>query len=96
MPILNICFITLAVMGSNAAATMLWSKYCPSLRDTGVVSSATGFLDFLSYIAAAISNAVFPMAVPVIGWKGLISVWIGLMILGIIVALPYKKIVKNR
>ena len=95
LPILNICFITLAVMGSNAAATMLWSKYCPSLRDTGVVSSATGFLDFLSYIAAAISNAVFPLAVPVIGWKGLISVWIGLMILGIIVALPYKKMLKR-
>lgn len=94
IPILNICFITLAVMGSNAAATMLWSKYCPSLRDTGVVSSATGFLDFLSYIAAAISNAVFPGAVGVIGWKGLIAVWIGLMILGVIVALPYKKFKK--
>ena len=90
-PILNICFITLAVMASNASATMLWSKYCPSLRDTGVVSSATGFLDFLSYMAAAISNAVFPGAVGVIGWKGLIAVWFGLMILGIAVALPYGK-----
>ena len=91
VPVLNICFLTLAVMASNAAATMLWSKYCPSLRDTGVVSSATGFLDFLSYMAAAISNAVFPAAVPFIGWKGLIAVWFGLMILGIAVALPYGK-----
>lgn len=91
MPILNICFITLAVMASNASATMLWSKYCPDLRDTGVVSSATGFLDFLSYIAAAISNVVFPGAVAVIGWKNLIAVWFGLMILGVIVALPYGR-----
>lgn len=90
-PILNICFITLAVMASNASATMLWSKYCPSLRDTGVVSSATGFLDFLSYIAAAVSNVVFPGAVEVIGWKNLIAVWFGLMIIGIIVALPYGR-----
>ncbi len=96
MPILNICFITLAVMGSNAAATMLWSKYCPSLRDTGVVSSATGFLDFLSYMAAAISNVVFPGAVSVIGWKNLILVWFGLMIVAVIVALPFKAFKKAK
>ena len=95
-PIINICFITLAVMASNASATMLWSKYCPSLRDTGVVSSATGFLDFLSYIAAAVSNVVFPGAVAVIGWGNLILVWFGLMILGIVVALPYGKVKRAR
>ena len=91
VPFLNVCFMTLAIMGSNAAATMLWSKYCPSLRDTGVVSSATGFLDFLSYMAAAISNVVFGKAVDAIGWKNLIAVWFGLMIVGVIVALPYRR-----
>lgn len=95
MPLLNICFITFAVMASNASATMLWSKYCPSLRDTGVVSGATGFLDFLSYMAAAVSNVVFPGAVEAIGWKNLIAVWFGLMILGIVVALPYGKFKKS-
>ena len=48
-PVLNICLFVLAIMASNGAATMLWSRYCPSLRDTGMVSSATGFLDFVSY-----------------------------------------------
>ena len=94
-PIPNVVFITLSVMASNASATMLWSKYCPSLRDTGMVSSATGFLDFLSYIAAAISNAVSPMMVSAIGWGNLILVWFGLMVLGIIVALPFDKMKKK-
>ena len=58
-PILNIVCLVLAIMSSGGAATMLWSRYCPSLRDTGMVSTATGFLDFLSYMAAAFANFVF-------------------------------------
>ncbi|MBQ5927211.1 MAG: MFS transporter, partial [Clostridia bacterium] len=44
-PVLNVGLIVLAIMASGGASTMLWSRYCPSLRDTGVVSGATGFLD---------------------------------------------------
>jgi len=91
LPVLNIVFIVLAIMAANGAATMLWSCYCPSLRDTGMVSSATGFLDFLSYMAAALANLVFANAVNAIGWGNLILVWFGLVVLGIIVSLPYKK-----
>ena len=86
----NIVFIVLAIMSSNGAASMLWSVYCPSLRDTGMVSTATGFLDFVSYMAAALANLVFANAVGVIGWGNLILVWLGLVVLGIVVALPYK------
>ena len=93
--ILNIIFIVLAIMSSNGAATMLWSRYCPSLRDTGMVSSATGFLDFLSYMAAAAANLIFANAATAIGWSNLILVWLGLMIFGIIIALPYNKIRKS-
>lgn len=92
IPVLNIIFIVLAIMSSNGAASMLWSRYCPSLRDTGMVSSVTGFLDFLSYMAAAAANLVFANAATSIGWKNLILVWFGLMIVGVIVALPYRKI----
>ena len=94
-PVLNIIFIVLAIMSSNAAATMLWSRYCPSLRDTGLVSSATGFLDFLSYSAAALANITFSGAIEAIGWGNLILVWTGLVTLGVIVALPYRKILKK-
>ena len=87
---LNIVFIVLAIMSSNGAANMLWSRYCPSLRDTGMVSSATGFLDFLSYIAAALANLVFANAATSIGWKNLILVWLSLMVVGVVISLPYK------
>ncbi len=88
---LNIVFIVLAIMASNGAASMLWSVYCPSLRDTGMVSTATGFLDFLSYMAAALANLIFANAVGVIGWKNLILTWIALVLIGVIVSLPYRK-----
>lgn len=90
-PALNIAFIVLAIMSSNGSASMLWSRYCPSLRDTGMVSSVTGYLDFLSYMSAATANLVFANAATTIGWSRLILVWLGLMIVGVIVALPYQK-----
>ena len=90
-PIPNMIFIVLAVISANAAATMLWSKYCPSLRDTGMVSSATGFLDFLSYMAAAASNAFSSF----ISWQILIAIWFALMVFGVIIALPFDKLKKK-
>lgn len=95
-PVLNIGFMVLAILSANCASSMLWSIYCPSLRDTGMVSSATGFLDFMSYMAAAASSSIFAGAVGNIGWSGLILVWFGLMVIGVIVALPYDKILKKR
>lgn len=92
LPVLNIICIVLAIMSSNGAASMLWSRYCPSLRDTGMVSSATGFLDFLSYMAAAAANLIFANAATSIGWGNLILVWGALMVVGVVIALPYDKI----
>jgi len=92
---LNISFMVLAILFANCASSMLWSIYCPSLRDTGMVSSATGFLDFMSYMAAAASSTIFAKAAETIGWSGLILVWFGLMVIGVIVALPYDKFLKK-
>lgn len=94
-PAVNIVLLVLAIMASNSSATMLWSRYCPSLRDTGMVSGATGFLDFLSYMAASVSSTVFAGAVDGIGWSGLVLVWGGLVALGILVALPWGKILRR-
>ncbi len=90
-PIINIGLFVLAVMSSNAAATMLYSRYCPGLRDTGMVSSATGFLDFLSYMSAAAANVVFPLLKESLGWQKLILVWIAIIAAGVIVVLPYHR-----
>ena len=94
-PVVNLVLMVLAVMANGGAASMLWSRYCPSLRDTGMVSSATGFLDFLSYMAASISSTLFADAVSSIGWSNLILVWAGLMLCGILVSLPWRKLLKT-
>lgn len=90
-PILNVICMVLAIMSANGAASMLWSRYCPSLADTGLVSSATGFLDFVSYMAASISSKLFVGAVDSIGWSGLILVWFALMVLGTVISLPFSR-----
>ena len=90
-PIMNIIFMVIAIMSSGIAATMLWSRYCPGLRDTGMVSGATGFLDFVSYMSASASSTIFANAVTTIGWRSLILVWMGLMAFGVIISLPFKR-----
>ncbi len=89
----NIVLIVLSIMSSNGAATMLWSRYCPSLRDTGIVSGVTGFLDFLSYMAAATANIVFPFLIEKQNWPWdrIILIWISLMMVGVLISLPWKK-----
>jgi hypothetical protein len=42
-------------------------------------------------MGAATANLIFPNAVAVIGWGNLILVWFGLMVIGVVIALPYKK-----
>jgi len=95
-PILNVVCLSLAILGNNLAASLMWSRYCPSLYDTGMVSTATGFLDACSYLAAATSSKVFAGAAGTLGWGVLILVWLGLMCCGIIVALPWNKLKKTQ
>ena len=90
-PIVNLVCIVLAIMGNNGSATILWSMYCPSLSDTGMVSTATGFLDCLSYMAAALANVVFATASITIGWANLVLVWCTIMIIGAFVSIKRKK-----
>ncbi len=91
----NVVCMVLGILANNCASSMLWSRYCPSLYDTGMVSSATGFLDFCSYMAASATSTLFAKAVGSIGWSGLILVWFALMCGGVIVALPFKRRIGN-
>ena len=93
-PLVNVVLIVLSIMSSNGAATMLWSRYCPSLRDTGIVSGVTGFLDFLSYMAAAAANVLFPLLIEekAWSWESVVLIWLGLMVVGVLISLPYNKI----
>lgn len=87
--LINIIFMVMAIFFNNCATTMLWSVYCPSLKDTGIVSGATGFLDFVSYMAAGASSTIFANSVSTIGWGNLILVWAGLMLVGVIISLTF-------
>ncbi len=92
IPMLNVAVMILAVLFCKCVDNIMWSRYCPSLRDTGMVSTATGYLDFLSYIAASVSTKLFASAATTIGWSGLILVWLALMLCGVAVSIPYKRI----
>lgn len=91
LPYLNIIFMVLAILTANCASNMIWSRYCPSLFDTGMVSGATGFLDCCSYLAASVATTLFANAVTDIGWGNLILVWTGLMAIGIVFSIPFKR-----
>ena len=94
-PIINIVFLILAILAANSAASLMWTRYCPGLRDTGMVSSATGYLDFISYMAASVSSKLFSNAVSAIGWGNLIFIWFALMASGFLVTLPQSKTANN-
>lgn len=91
VPIINVLLIVLAVMASNCASAMIWVVYCPGLRDTGMVSTVTGYLDFITYLAGAVSNIVFANAVSAIGWQKLILIWAALMGAGVLVSIPKRR-----
>lgn len=86
-PAVNSVLLTAAIIGSNGVSSLIWSRYCPSLYDTGLVSAATGYLDFVSYLAAALANLLFAHAVAGIGWGNLILLWCGLLVGGLCVSL---------
>ena len=90
-PVLNLIVMFLAIFTSKLADAMLWSFYCPSLKHTGMVSTATGTLDFFSYFGAAISTYVFGDIATKIGWGNLILIWFALMFLGIFFSFTPKK-----
>ena len=78
-------------MTANGESNTLWNVYCPSLHHTGMVSTATGYLDFMSYLAAGIANWLFANAITAIGWGNLILVWATLMGVGVFVSISNKK-----
>lgn len=72
----------LSLMISGFASAILWSIYIPSLKKTGKVSSANGFLDCTGYVGAAVANMVFAEIAGNIGWSVVIILWACIMLLG--------------
>lgn len=95
-PAVNVVLLAAALIGGNIASSMLWNVYCPSLKDTGMVSGATGYLDFISYIGGAIANILFSNAAVILGWKILLIIWGIIMIFGAAAGLPWNKLLEKR
>ncbi len=95
-PLVNVIILVFSVFASNCAATMLWSRYCTSLYETGMVSTVTGFLDFLSYMAAALANVIFPLIVKDGDWSFVILVCFALMVIGFVISLPIDKLKRKK
>ena len=93
--VLSIVVMVMAIMSSNASATMLYSVYCPSLSDTGLVSGITGFLDFLSYLAASLASLAIPKIVVAVGWRSTLLIAVALMVFGVAICLPYLFVKKK-
>lgn len=95
-PLLNIIFLTLALITSGGASSMVFSVYCPSFRNIGMVSTVTGFMDAMSYFGAALANVLFANIIYNIGWGRLFWIWAGLMMAGVLLSFSGKKILVNR
>lgn len=89
-PVLAVILIVLGVVGDELAATMLWSRYCPSLKDTGMISGATGFLDFVCYVAASAASTLFAGLLEKSGWNVLIALWFAIMVFAAVISIPLK------
>ena len=93
-PIANIVCMVIGIMASNGGATILWSVYCPSLKETGFVSGATGFLDFLSYLSAGTFTLLLGLLVGVIGWTGVLVIVVAVVLIALIVSLYKPRVEK--
>ena len=46
-------------------------------------------------MAAAAANLIFANAASTIGWGNLILVWLGLMVIGVLLMIPYRRLFKK-
>ena len=90
IPSLNILCLLLAQMSIGSASSLLWSIYIPSQRESGMVSTINGVLDFSGYLFAAAANILFAHAIGGLGWNGIITLWIVMAVVGVVVAMITK------
>lgn len=85
-PLVNICMFLLAKLAACCASGIVWSVYIPGLAKSGKVSSANGVIDASGYFLASVANAIFSGFMGKVGWRGIITLWCLIMLLGAIIA----------
>ncbi len=91
MPWVNVILLALALMSTGCASALLWSIYIPGMGKTGRVSSINGILDCSGYIVAALCNLVFGFVAQYLNWTGVVLLWAGIVLIGLIAALTQKR-----
>lgn len=87
----TIVFLLIALIMNSLVSALLWSIYIPSLGKTGRVSSANGILDCTGYVAASAATTFFAYMVKAFSWKGLITAWGFIPIIGIVAVFVFEK-----
>ena len=80
----------MAQIAIGIASSIVWSIYIPSQRESGMVSTINGVLDFTGYLFASITNIIFAHVVGSLGWNSIICIWFCLSTLGVIVSALVK------
>ncbi len=91
IPYLNILCLLVAQMSIGSASSLLWSIYIPSQRESGMVSTINGVLDFSGYLFASATNILFAHTIEILGWNGIILLWCALPAVGFLISLMTKE-----
>ena len=89
--IVNIFCLLLAQIAIGIASSLVWSIYIPSQRESGMVSTINGVLDFSGYLFASVANILFAHIIGNLGWNGIIVLWCALPAVGFIMSMITKQ-----
>lgn len=90
-PYMNIFCLLMAQMSIGSASSLLWSIYIPSQRESGMVSTINGVLDFTGYLFASVANILFANIIDSLGWDSIVALWCALPAIGFIMSLMTKQ-----
>lgn len=90
IPCLKIFCLLMAQMAIGSASSLLWSIYIPSQRESGMVSTINGVLDFTGYLFASAANVLFAHMLGDLGWNGIVVLWCALPVAGFVVSIMTK------
>ena len=63
-----------AFVFAQCVSAVIWTRYCPGLSHTGMVSTAAGYLDFVSCLTA-VSTVVFANGAEAVDWGNPFLIW---------------------
>ncbi len=91
MTFLSVAALFLANAAMISTSNMIFSIYVLRFKHTGMLSGITGFLDFASYLFAAVASSVFTNLLTYGGWNGVMGLWFGVAAAGTLASFIAQK-----